>query len=637
MLSAPHHELTRWQRSLRFLVELSRQGVRQLRQDRASQMAAALAFRTLFGMIPVLAIAMVLFKSFGGLNNFQELVHGLLVDMGLNEVRIVERLGPLPPDERLVVQDLGNDLPPPTETDPKSDGARPAAGAQGDTGPNPDDPANAGAIEGAMAGAEEGDVVLIDDQGEAVRPLPGPTLVEWIDGIIAQVQRLDLTSLGLIGIAALIWAAIGLLTTIERSFNTVCRAPEHRPLSRRLPLYWTTITLGPVLIYMSFYANNRFGEFYRSLGQGQITDMLVAIVGTVSSFFVAWLFFFTLYALMPNTRMKMSALATGSLFGAVLWQLGNGLLTSYLAFAFSGDRGVSMVYASLGLIPVFMVWVYIMWLVILFGLEVASAVQTLGRRRRHGGTWPERMRTPALVDPLVVLPLMYELASRFRSGRTMTAEQAAKATNINRRSVEVLLEALHTRRLVHQVEDPQQKSAGAGNEAYVLAMPPELIQTEDLVRMAHELITGPEAELASLPTDARLDPESVPMHNQAAAWRVVHHLRLLQVERVVGGSLADLSGSAMAAGNGKNGNGHSGGADELDRRLGAAPSTGTAAVVAAASGREVESGAGALRHRRAVEREPGGRVEAGPVVRRRWLAADDAAEVDPENPDDSPR
>ncbi len=69
-LVQPRHELDRWQKAARFVYDLGRCGLRQLDNDRAAQMAAALSFRTLFGLLPVLIVATVLVKAVGGEERF---------------------------------------------------------------------------------------------------------------------------------------------------------------------------------------------------------------------------------------------------------------------------------------------------------------------------------------------------------------------------------------------------------------------------------------------------------------------------------------------------------------------------------------------------------------------------------------
>jgi len=89
VVTQPREELDRWQKTARFVYDLFRYGGRQLRQDRAPQMAAALAFRTLFALVPILIVGMVVVKSMRGRDGFLELTNELFAAVNLDEVRIV--------------------------------------------------------------------------------------------------------------------------------------------------------------------------------------------------------------------------------------------------------------------------------------------------------------------------------------------------------------------------------------------------------------------------------------------------------------------------------------------------------------------------------------------------------------------
>ncbi|MCA9295085.1 MAG: YihY/virulence factor BrkB family protein, partial [Phycisphaerales bacterium] len=74
IITQPRSELTRWQRAARFTYDLGRTGAQQLRRDRASQMAAALAYRTLFSLLPILAVGTALVRAFSGQEQFLSLL-----------------------------------------------------------------------------------------------------------------------------------------------------------------------------------------------------------------------------------------------------------------------------------------------------------------------------------------------------------------------------------------------------------------------------------------------------------------------------------------------------------------------------------------------------------------------------------
>ena len=75
IITRPREELDRWQRAARFFYDLARYGAQQLRHDRASQMAGALAFRSLFALLPVFIVGMIVIKAVRGTDSFLDLAH----------------------------------------------------------------------------------------------------------------------------------------------------------------------------------------------------------------------------------------------------------------------------------------------------------------------------------------------------------------------------------------------------------------------------------------------------------------------------------------------------------------------------------------------------------------------------------
>ena len=88
VVTQPRHELKRWQKALRFTYDLGRYGTRHLRHDRAPQIAAALSFRTLFALFPVLVVCTILVRAMIGIDEFRAVVDSLLAS-AFGDVKIV--------------------------------------------------------------------------------------------------------------------------------------------------------------------------------------------------------------------------------------------------------------------------------------------------------------------------------------------------------------------------------------------------------------------------------------------------------------------------------------------------------------------------------------------------------------------
>lgn len=399
-VTEPFQELTRWQRAARFAYDLGRYGARQLQQDRAPQMAAALAFHTLFGLAPVLVVTTILVKSVRGTDAILQWLHELFVVAGLDDLRVV---------------------------------AVPQVG--GETG------------------------------GEAV------TLADWLVELTGQLATINLSAIGLVGSAVIVFAAIGLMVTIENSFNTIYRASGGRQWTRRVPLYWFLLTVCPVVVGVASYVNDQFTGWIASVDTWQ---WLLVSAQALWSFGLVWLFMFAVYTLVPNATVTMRPAVAGALVASLLLAAGKHTLGAFLGSAFS----VNQLYGSLGLVPLFMLWVYLMWLSVLFGLQVSATLQMLRGRSLAEMDHPgERTR---LVDPTVVLTMMEEIAEQFAAGRPVTPRQLADSQALPEPTVTRIIDRFVLSGWLHRVEHPE--------PAVSLAKPPEQLTAHELLEAGYQLV-----------------------------------------------------------------------------------------------------------------------------------------------------
>lgn len=440
----PETATSRWEYLVRYVVELARHCVRQLRHDRAGQMASALAFRTIFGLVPLSVIGLLAFRLTGGVDRFESFLREVLnaADLGSLEM--------------------------------------PVKAADGTT-------------------------------GQTIH------VVDWVVNLIQDINaQVNFESIGLVGLAIFIWAAISLMTTIERSFNFVCRAEEHRSLSRRVPLYFFVIVMGPALVYLSFYLDHRFAAMVASLAEhvGPLGSWLVRGVGVFTSLGSSWLFFLVLYLYVPNTRLRLTATASGALVSALLMALGAKALGGYMSSVFAGGSHYAILYGTLGLIPVFLFWVYLMWLVILFGLEISVTVQAVGMSLKSVRS--KRPDLPPMLDPTCVIPIMAQVSDLFNDGKTADVATVAGAAGVNEAAVEFLLRKLADRGLLNRIQGDETEQ----RVHFAPARPADRIALDDLVSVAQDVCGQPD--------------------RQSPAWSLVHDLRESQRRAMAGQSLATI-------------------------------------------------------------------------------------------------
>ena len=394
-LNDPVGQLSRWQRSIRQAYRIGRYSLRHLAEDRASQMAATLSFRLLFGLLPVLVVATVAAKAV-----------------------------------------LGPDLP------AIADRLVQATGMDG--------------VELALPNG--------DDAGE-IRTV---SLGEWVGDLVTYAAGIDLSALGWIGFGVVAFSAIWVLVTVETCFNEICRAPKSRSWWARIPIYWFALTVGPLVLAVLPILNSGVADTLRNVSDWGPWTTVGA--GTVD-FLLLWAFWFGAYLWVPNTRMDVRPVLIGAFVTAVLLMLGRSFLGLYMrnAFALSG------LYGSLGLVPVFMFWIYLMSMFSLLGLQVASLLQTL-RHRTLEDLEAESGRTE-FVDPAQIVALMEHVAARFAESHATSTTEAAGAIGLPEPAVSRMLDALADRGWLHRVE----------GGAFALAVPPDRIDAAEVVDVGFAL------------------------------------------------------------------------------------------------------------------------------------------------------
>ena len=315
-------------------IEIARYCIQHLGELRAPDMAAALSFRTLFALVPVIFVATLVTRSLAG-DRFPKLVQSLADMMGLNEIGI--------------------------------------------------------------------NVVAQGQEAAQKQQLSG-----WIEELVRFSGTIDLSALGLVGVIVVIFSAIWLIVAIENTFNVVCRAPNSRPWHRRILVYWSMLTLGPILLAMLPLLDNELHDFVN--GQTSFPKGYL-IVRPVLGFCLLFALLFLAYAVIPTVRMGWKTIVAGALVGAIGLELGRRFLGIYMDKAFTTNK----LYGSLGLIPIFMFWVYAMWMIVLFGLQVTSLFHALISHERIRSILSHQSST---FEPAIAVSAMEWICDRYRAGAT---------------------------------------------------------------------------------------------------------------------------------------------------------------------------------------------------------------------------
>jgi len=205
-------------------------------------------------------------------------------------------------------------------------------------------------------------------------PSASAGIIGHLDAFIANTG--ELTAFGVVGLAV---TAVMLLSTIENAFNAIWCVKAGRPLAQRLVSYWTVVTLGPLLLGTALSISPVLFALAHSAGEevglGGVGRFLAVVLGPV--FTAAGLS--VLYIALPHRPVHWSWAATGGAVGAVLFELLKRGFGLYVASAGSYES----VYGSLAVLPIFLIWLYLAWSIVLFGAVTAAALpEWLAQRHR---------------------------------------------------------------------------------------------------------------------------------------------------------------------------------------------------------------------------------------------------------------
>lgn len=179
-------------------------------------------------------------------------------------------------------------------------------------------------------------------------------------------ENLNKGSITIVSCAIIVWAALALLGTIEKSFNSIWHVTKGRNFVHRIGNYLILLIWGPLSFGVAAYVNARYSI------TSYINKDIFTYIGPIVPFIVSLVGLFMLYMLMPNTKVSPKAAIWGAMIAAVTWTFAKWGFGIYLV-----KLPYLKVYGILGLVPLGVLWIYLTWLIVLFGLQLTFTTQHL--------------------------------------------------------------------------------------------------------------------------------------------------------------------------------------------------------------------------------------------------------------------
>jgi membrane protein len=293
------------------------------------------------------------------------------------------------------------------------------------------------------------------------------TIAEQIQSFTENAGRLTA-----IGTALFVVTAVMLMLTIDEALNRIFRVQRRRPLPQQVLVYWGVLTLGPVLIGGSLSATSF--AVGASLGWLKL-DAFAEAVLRLLPFVFACAALTLVYVAVPYRYVELRhALAGGILAGAV-FELAKRAFGLYLAW-FPTYR---LIYGAFATIPIFLIWLYVSWLVVLAGAAFTAVLPG------YQGAAADRRRLPGqdFADALSVLAMLTRAQNE---GRFLRLRHIARRMGVLPYRAERVLERMARLRWVVRTE----------KDGWVLARDPDALQIADVYR---EFVLDPERLALRIP------------------------------------------------------------------------------------------------------------------------------------------
>lgn len=188
--------------------------------------------------------------------------------------------------------------------------------------------------------------------------------------------------LGGVGLGLLVITALALMLTIDRALNAIWRVRRPRPIAQRVLVYWGGLTLGPLLLGISLSLTS----WVLTASQGIVGALPggVAMLLNVVEFALLALGMAALYHYVPHTHVRWRHALAGGVFVATGIEVAKHLLAWYVGTM----PTISAVYGAFATVPILLLWIYVGWLIVLWGAVIAAYAPSLSMRIARMPTAP---------------------------------------------------------------------------------------------------------------------------------------------------------------------------------------------------------------------------------------------------------
>lgn len=292
---------------------------------------------------------------------------------------------------------------------------------------------------------------------------------EVISRIIQYIGRTNVKTLGALGVGGLVVTAIFVIGNIEKAFNRIWGVHRPRSLGRKFSDYLSVLLICPLLFVaaLGLTSSVQSAALVQSIKELPGVSYLVLGLAILSPYFLNWIALTFVYAYLPNTAVPLRSAIFGGVIAGTMWQVAQ---WGYVHFQV-GVAKYNAIYGAFAQLPIFLVWLYLGWIIVLFGAVISYAHQNIRTYRKDFGGGG----VPYSVKEELGLKLLILIGKSFYSENDPWSADGLS----NRLDVPVRLvnEMLHQ----HCQSGILIPASKQDEEVYLLARPPENLRVDEII------------------------------------------------------------------------------------------------------------------------------------------------------------
>lgn len=195
-------------------------------------------------------------------------------------------------------------------------------------------------------------------------PAASDVVGEYIDQFVQNSRQMSA-----VGIIGLVVVALMLIRSIDGTLNSIWQSSKPRSLVFSFAIYWTILTIGPLLAGVSLAISSYISAYLSDLGEGLNLPFGLKLLSFLP-FIFTWLAFTLIYMIVPNTKVSIKHAALGALVAAFFFTLGKAAFAWYIAHFPS----YQLIYGAMATLPLMLLWIQLSWTFVLLGAQLTAVL-----------------------------------------------------------------------------------------------------------------------------------------------------------------------------------------------------------------------------------------------------------------------